>query len=461
MEDSKKSTFRAGAFVYVEGDEDSDEIFIVESGEIGLSSNNKNIKKYKDIVKTGEVFGFTSSLCKRPRMESAIAQRDSVIITLKRDKFIQLLLDNPKVAIKIINYFADELRAYNDMMFTLDHAETDLFSDEIKLFHLGEYYLNSNQYPHARHIFNRYLDQHPHGINAESARKHLNHIAAVGGRFAQEPEKNGIYRTFSDKQIIFAEFEKGDELYIIKEGRVKISKNRNDEEILLSVIRDGDIFGELAIVSNKPRNATATSWGTTTLIAIEKDTLFSVLEKTPAIINKIFMAISQRIWFTYIRLESRVYTRPITRIYAFLENKLLEDRISLKSTNPVTLNFGIDELIRMTGVSASSPGAPMDLLLDDSNLSFNFGQIVIDNPSVLSTKARFYRSRDHIAVSGDEEQAAHREHRYAPPPAEQAPHSKTSAEPAEIASPAPVEATPADDDEGLAIPSQDIPFDFD
>ena len=100
---------------------------------------------------------------------------------------------------------------------------------------------------------------------------------------------------------------------------------------------------------------------TTTLIAIEKDTLFSLLEKTPSIINKIFMAISQRIWFTYIRLESRVYTRPITRIYAFLENKLLEDRISLKSTNPVTLNFGIDELIRMTGVSASSPGAPMDL----------------------------------------------------------------------------------------------------
>ncbi len=71
MIDSKKSVFKAGAYVYIEGDEDSDEIFIVEKGEVELKSVNEQVKKYKSIINAGEVFGFTSSLCRRPRMESA------------------------------------------------------------------------------------------------------------------------------------------------------------------------------------------------------------------------------------------------------------------------------------------------------------------------------------------------------------------------------------------------------
>ncbi len=185
--------------------------------------------------------------------------------------------------------------------------------------------------------------------------------------------------------MIFAEFEKGEDCFIIKEGRVKIIKVGGGQEILLSVLKDGDIFGELAIISNKPRNAPPSAWNDDAAFN-KKENFSEVLTKSSAIASKIFMAISQRIWFTYIRLESKVYAHPITRIYAFLENKLLEDRVSLKSTKPVTLTFGIDELLRMSAIPAAQSEKAMGILLDDTNLEFNFGQVAIDNPSVLSTK---------------------------------------------------------------------------
>lgn len=410
LETGKKSVFKAGAYIYIEGDEDPSDIFIVEKGEVGLHGNNDRIKLHKPLVRQGEVFGFTSTLCRRPRMESAIARRDSVIITLKRERFIELVQQNPKVAIKILNYFANELRTYNEMMFSLDPSDDDYISDDTRLFDLARHYRLAGRPDYARHIIESYARQYPDGAHSEEVRAMLEEMRGPNAPAPAGPIVNGSSLVYRDGQMIFAEFEKGEDLFVIKEGRVKIVKVGGGQEILLSVLRDGDIFGELAIISNKPRNATAISMGATTLLSIKKENFTEILGKSAAMASKIFMAISQRIWFTYIRLESKVYTHPITRIYAFLENKLLEDRISLKSTKPVTFPFGIDELLRMSAIPAAQSEKAMNVLLDDPNLEFNFGQVFIDNPSVLSTKAKFYRSRDHIA-SWDDDAPSRREPR--------------------------------------------------
>ncbi|HSV96271.1 MAG TPA: cyclic nucleotide-binding domain-containing protein [Spirochaetota bacterium] len=469
-ETGKKSVFRAGAYVYVEGDEDSNDIFIVEKGEVGLHGNNDRIKLHKPLVRQGEVFGFTSTLCKRPRMESAIARRDSLIITLKRERFIELVQNNPKVAIKILNYFANELRTYNEMMLSLDPQDDDFIEDETRLFDLARHYRLSGRHDYARHILESCAEQYPGGAHSGEIRSLLAEMRGPDASPSAGLIENGSSGIFRDGQMIFAEFEKGDDLFIIKEGRVKIIKVGGGQEVLLSVLKGGDIFGELAIISNKPRNATAISMGTTTLLSIKKENFAEVLAKSSAIASKIFMAISQRIWFTYIRLESKVYAQPITRIYAFLENKLLEDRVSLKSTGSVTLTFGIDELLRMSGIPVAQSEKAMGTLLDDPNLEFNFGQVSIENPSVLSTKAKFYRSRDHISSWDGDSPSRKEQHRSAAP----ARRAGAGADPDEGGPPArpagPLDETgPMDgiertepavrDDAGLKLPSEEINFD--
>jgi CRP-like cAMP-binding protein len=464
VEPLKKRVFKRGAYIYIEGDEEIDEIFIVEKGHVELKAVNEGIKRYKSVVTDGEVFGLISSLCKRPRMESAIAISDSVIVAATRDKFMDLVQKSPDIAIKIIRNFADELRLYDDMMFSLTAEGTDVMQGDLKFFSLGEYYHRHGFKQYAFYILKTYLKLFPNGIKIDDAKNIIGEIEQTGLKALPEPVKRGVYKIFGDQQIIFAENEPGEELYIIKEGKVKIVKFSNDTEIILSVLREGDIFGDLAIVSNKPRNASAISWGKTALLPIRKETLTMVLAKSPGIIYKIFMAISQRIWFTYIKLEARVYKKPITRIYALIENNLLEHNISLKSTKPEVINFGIDELIRMTGLPQSLKEKTMDVLLGDSNLEFRIGQILVDNPNALSTRAKFYRSRDHIISSADKENMLKKERpgtkaasivEDEEPVLDEPDNENKPEEHMEI-----VDAG-GEKDEDLKVPSQEINFDFD
>ena len=128
------------------------------------------------------------------------------------------------------------------------------------------------------------------------------------------------------------------------------------------------------------------------------------MKQMPAITQLIFKELSHRIWFTYIQLESQLYDKPITRIYALLENKLIEKNVSLKSNEPVKLNFGIDELLRMLGYISSKMEKSTNILLGDSNLEFNIGEIIVEKPSQLSAKTKYFKSRDHMAIIESEEE---------------------------------------------------------
>jgi len=401
----KQSTFRKGSYLYIEGDEDADQVFIIIQGRIHFSNNNENIKIAHRDAGPGEIFGFISALSLKPRMESALAAEDTTVVSLPSSTFLSNLHSNPDLAFKVLNYFADFLRQYDDLIFA-DNCTEDLLPLETRLHKTGLYYYKESQYQISLYIFNRLLQLFPNCQYVDSGRDLILEMENAGTRSILEPIHEGIYNVYADNQAIFCEDEPGEELFIIKEGKVKIVKYQQNTEIMLSVLKEGDIFGELAIVSAKPRNATAISFGKSVLLPINKDALGKLIQKSPPILKRIFSALSQRLWFTHIRLDSKLYQQAITRFYAFLENKLVEENISIQTDKTCTFKFGIDELLKMTGASQARDGHAIEELLKDSNLKFNFGQIIITKPLILSQKAQYYRSRDGL-YSDHETSAPH------------------------------------------------------
>ncbi|MCP4135931.1 MAG: cyclic nucleotide-binding domain-containing protein [bacterium] len=398
MEEQNKQ-FKKGSYLYVEGDEDGNEVFIIQKGEVTLEVTGNKIQRYRSVAKKGDIVGFISALSDRPRTESAAVTVDTVVHIFSRERFLLLLQKKPKIAVRILNYFAEELRIYDRMIFSKEECGNSL-SDEELLFNLGSFYYNGSNYSNAYYILLRYQELYPGGDSIDEVRQILQEIESAGERMITEPIRNGIDNIYADKQIIFCEQEPGNELYIVKEGKVKIVKHSNNSEIMLSILKEGDVLGELAIVSDKPRNATAISYGKTILLSLNRDTLFNLLETSPKMVEKIFVSVSLRVWFTFIRIEARLYENPLTKIYAFLENKLLENNISLKSKDPYIFNFGLDELLKMINVKQEDVISSMDELLADQGLRFNFGQIVVENPQEISAKAKLRRSRDYTISSG-------------------------------------------------------------
>ena len=90
-------------------------------------------------------------------------------------------------------------------------------------------------------------------------------------------------RSFPSDAMIFAEGDPGDSLYIVVEGEVRISRivPGMGEECLLILSR-GDVFGELALIDDRPRSADARSHGgPCTVFAVSKSLLEEVLSMDP------------------------------------------------------------------------------------------------------------------------------------------------------------------------------------
>ncbi len=87
-----------------------------------------------------------------------------------------------------------------------------------------------------------------------------------------------VKRTFPKDAVIFKEGDAGDRCYIITSGTVRISKFiPNVGEEALTVLKQGDYFGEMALIDNFPRSAHAIVNDDADVFAINKTDLDKIL----------------------------------------------------------------------------------------------------------------------------------------------------------------------------------------
>ena len=77
-------------------------------------------------------------------------------------------------------------------------------------------------------------------------------------------------RTFKPGQIIFTQESFGDEAFIIEYGEVKIARGDGRTELIVGMIGEGELLGEMALVDSEPRSATARARNKTGCIVILK-----------------------------------------------------------------------------------------------------------------------------------------------------------------------------------------------
>ncbi len=99
---------------------------------------------------------------------------------------------------------------------------------------------------------------------------------------------------FKKNQLIFSEGDLADSFYYIEKGSVSITIDKNGVSEQLSVLNNGDYFGEMAILSTSKRNATVTTLEETTVLGVDKKKFLEIVQARPEVAEKIYHKISMR-----------------------------------------------------------------------------------------------------------------------------------------------------------------------
>jgi len=110
---------------------------------------------------------------------------------------------------------------------------------------------------------------------------------AAFGRFA---------RTFEPGEIIFSEFEPGDAFYLIQSGRVELVKIIGDIEKTLDILQPSEMFGEMALLENSPRSATAIALDAVKVLEFNQQNFEILMMGNPKIALTLLKMFTKRIY---------------------------------------------------------------------------------------------------------------------------------------------------------------------
>jgi len=344
-------SFAAKSYIIVEGKRNADRFFIIRSGKVRLSKEVQIVAEEQgDMLGPGDFFGVVSTMSGHSHIETAQAITDVTLISVQKEQFSQLIQGNAPVAMKIIMQFSKRMR-YLDEALTRLTLKNNAIEDPSHIYTVGEYYVKRNQYNQAFYAYQKYVRCCPNGENKEAAIERMKKIAPYVKNLQQPPKPGEMNRSYKKDQIVFCEGEPGDELYIIQKGSVKIIKITDNNEILLAVLKTGDIFGEMALLESKPRAAGAVAYEDCQLMAVNKENFQQMIKTQPQLIARLTTLLSERIWLIYKQLANTQINDPLGRMFDMLQIQLDKKRVDVNSTTNYSFDFGLKELGNMVGLS--------------------------------------------------------------------------------------------------------------
>jgi CRP-like cAMP-binding protein len=120
---------------------------------------------------------------------------------------------------------------------------------------------------------------------------------------------------FSAGETIFREGDLGTEMYIISEGKVEILNRMGEDDRVLAVLEKGDFFGEMSVLEDLPRAATARALTDSRLLQINGSTFDQMLQGNPEIAVRMMRKLSRRLRETDELLKTSFGSRvsPVSR----------------------------------------------------------------------------------------------------------------------------------------------------
>jgi CRP-like cAMP-binding protein len=178
--------------------------------------------------------------------------------------------------------------------------------------------------------------------------------------------------------IILIEEEVGSTMFIILWGRVKISRISDDgREVILSILSDGDFFGEMSLLDGHTRSANVTAIEESELLVIRREEFLQMLRDYPQIAINLLKELAQRIRKSDEHIKSLSLQDATGRVASTLL-RIAEDSGVFRRGQVEIAELPLQQdLANMAGTSRETISRVIKSLTEDGYLKKQGGKIII------------------------------------------------------------------------------------
>lgn len=228
-----------GTLIIREGDK-GDSIFIIGSGEVSIFREDEDLNElWISNLEEGDFFGEFGFFSESGRIASVKAASDTTLLELSRQDLESIIGKHPGVKDVLLKFYKE--RVLDTLL-----AISPIF------------------YP---------LGPEQRGMLLKS--------------FVLNAMKKG--------EVILREGEVGDRMYFIQSGQVEVSTEKDGNSVFLAKLKPGDFFGEVSVITGKPRTATVKAVTDVRLLEISKEEIQKVVKAYPEVLDALNKYINKRV----------------------------------------------------------------------------------------------------------------------------------------------------------------------
>jgi CRP/FNR family cyclic AMP-dependent transcriptional regulator len=178
--------------------------------------------------------------------------------------------------------------------------------------------------------------------------------------------------------MVLIEEEMGSTLFLIISGKVKISRISDDgREVILSILSEGDFFGEMAIIDGFSRSANVITIEDSDLMMIRKDDFFGLLHKVPTVAINLLKELTARLRRSDQHIKSLSLQDAVGKVASALL-RLAENSGMIKNGQVIINNIPAQQdLANMAGTSRETISRAIKVLGKDGFLNKDGNSIII------------------------------------------------------------------------------------
>jgi CRP/FNR family cyclic AMP-dependent transcriptional regulator len=208
----------------------------------------------------------------------------------------------------------------------------------------------------------------------------------LDGRTLDRIVSYSLVKTYSEGSIIFNQGDPGECLNGVLSGRVRIYNiNAEKREILLNILEPGALFGEIALLDDRPRTANASAMEDCELLTIHRQHFLPLLEEDPRLAIHMLALLCERVRWTSSIIEDTAFLNLPARLAKRLLALAYSHGEKLPSNGGIRINLRLSQRQIGAMIDASREAVNKQIQIWRANgiLDLDDGIIVLRRPDWL------------------------------------------------------------------------------